>query len=254
MSETITIARPAPHVALVEVSNPPSNALSDAVRGALASALEALEADLDLRAVVLTGAGAMFCAGDDLREVATLNHRMKERLADFARLFARIENFRVPVIAAIDGPAMGGGLELALCCDIRLAAPGARFAAAGVNVGLMASVRRLPRLIGTARAKAMLLTGRPIDAETALGSGLVTELHPAETLRAAALDLARHIATRAPLSVEAAKRHAGLAFDLTAAEAEAAQDADLDRLLASADHHAAVAAFLAKRQPNFTRG
>ncbi|MBL9010069.1 MAG: enoyl-CoA hydratase/isomerase family protein [Alphaproteobacteria bacterium] len=253
MTETIATTRPAPHVALIELANPPSNALNDATRGALLAALEGLDGDLDLRALVLTGAGGIFCAGDDLREVAALNHRMKHRLAEFADLFARIESYRVPVIAAIEGAAMGGGLELALCCDIRLASPDARFAAAGVNVGLMASVHRLPRLIGAARAKAMLLTGRAVDAETALAYGLVTEIHPARTLRQAALDLARHIATRAPLSVEAAKRQIGRAIDIAPAEAQASQDEDLDRLLASADHREAVAAFLAKRQPIFSR-
>ena len=254
MSGSIHFTRPGAHVALVRIDNPPTNALGDAVRAALLAHLEEAERDLSIRAVVLTGEGRAFCSGDDLREVAARDAAtMRASLDQFARLYDLLERFRCPVIAAIDGPAMGGGLELALACDIRLATPEARFAAAGVNVGLMASVRRLPRLIGVARAKAMLLTGRPIDGETALSWGLVTELHEAPALREAALDLAAHIASRAPLSVEAAKRHAGLAYDMDAAEAGAAQAGDLATLMSSADHRAAVAAFLEKRKPVFTR-
>jgi enoyl-CoA hydratase/carnithine racemase len=253
MIGTITTTHPADHVALVAIDNPPSNALGDAIRAELLAALDALEADLAVRAVILTGSGAAFCAGDDLREVARRGTAMQASLAQFGALFDRIEGFRVPVIAAVNGHAMGGGLELALCCDVRIAAAGARFAGAGVNVGLMASAYRLPRLIGMARAKAMLLTGLPVDAQTALLYGLVTAVHPSEDLAAAALALASRIASRAPLSVEATKRNVARALDLNAAEAQAASAADIEVLRASADHRAAITAFLEKRTPVFTR-
>jgi enoyl-CoA hydratase/carnithine racemase len=253
MSSAIRITRPAAHIAVVEIDNPPTTALGDAIRGTLLDELAALNADLSVRAVVLTGAGRAFCSGDDLREVATRGPAMAESLAQFARLFDLIEGFRAPVIAAINGHAMGGGLELALCCDIRIAATHAKFAAAGVNVGLMASVYRLPRLIGIARAKAMLLTGSPIDAETALHYGLVTELHDPVALMDAAVALAARIASRAPLSIEASKRQAARAYDLDPAAAQASSSAEMPALTASADHKAAVQAFLAKREPVFTR-
>ena len=253
MSDTIKISYPADHVALIEIDNPPSNALGDAVRSRLIGALDELESNLAIRAVILTGTGKSFCAGDDLREVATRGEAMNASLAQFAKLFDRLEAFRVPIIAAVNGHAMGGGLELALCCDLRLASSEARFAGAGVNVGLMASVYRLPRLIGIARAKAMLLTGQPVDAETALLYGLVTGVHLADELRAAALVLATRIATRAPLSVEATKRQSGRAYDLTPAEAQRASGDEVAILRASADHRAAVDGFLNKRSPTFTR-
>ncbi|BCW90542.1 Short-chain-enoyl-CoA hydratase [Alphaproteobacteria bacterium SO-S41] len=253
MSDTIKTSYPADHVALIEIDNPPSNALGDAVRSRLMVALEEVENNLAIRAVVLTGTGKSFCAGDDLREVATRGDAMNASLAQFGKLFDRLEAFRVPVIAAVNGHAMGGGLELALCCDLRIASAEARFAGAGVNVGLMASVYRLPRLIGIARAKAMLLTGQPIDAETARLYGLVTAVHPASELRDAALTLATRIATRAPLSVEATKRQTGRAYDLTPTEAQRASGEEVAVLRASADHRAAVDGFLNKRTPSFTR-
>lgn len=252
-AEKIQVSRPEAHVAKVVIDNPPTNALGDSIRARLMDALATLQDDLDIRAVILTGTGRVFCSGDDIREVAQRGAAMADSLAQFGRLFDQVEGFRVPVIAAVNGHAMGGGLELALCCDIRIASTQARFAAAGVNVGLMASVYRLPRLIGVARAKAMLLTGWPSDAETALLHGLVTSVHAPEDLEAAALALASRIASRAPLSVEAAKRHAGQAMDLTADEAARASAGDLKTLMASADHRAAIAAFLAKEEPVFTR-
>ncbi len=253
MSGKITTTHPTDHVARIAIDNPPSNALGDAIRTELLAALAALEGNLAIRTVVLTGTGTAFCAGDDLREVASRGAAMTASLTQFGVLFDRIEGFRVPIIAAVNGHAVGGGLELALCCDLRIAATGARFAGAGVNVGLMASAYRLPRLIGVAHAKAMLLTGAPVDAETALSYGLVTAVHAPEDLPAAALALAVRIASRAPLSVEATKRNISRALDLTASEAQAAAAADLEVLRTSADHRAAIGAFLEKRNPVFTR-
>ena len=118
------------------------------------------------------------------------------------------------MIAAINGWCVGGGFELALCCDLRIASAEARFVCAGVNMGLMVSAWRLPRLIGVSRAKAMLLTGSPHDARTAELWGLVTAVCEPEALQGAAIELASRIASRAPLSVEATKRIASRAPDL----------------------------------------
>ncbi len=252
MSETIHLTRPAPFVAHIRIDNPPSNALGDKVRRELLPVLDALSGDFETRTVILTGTGKAFCSGDDLREAQSKS--AEERgLGRFAAVLNKIEGFRVPVIGAINGHAMGGGLEFALACDIRIASTNAKFAGAGVNVGLMASVYRLPRLIGIARAKAMLLTGLPTDAETALQFGLVTALHAPEALEAAALALATRIASRAPLSVEATKRQLGQAFDLTPEQAVQSSAEELKVLAASSDHKAAIAAFLEKRDATFTR-
>lgn len=249
----LRVSRPAAHVARLDLDHPPVNALSGALRAALFAALDALDADLEVRVVILTGRGRQFCGGDDLQEAAARLGGPTDALMEFGRLFDRIERLRPPVIAAVNGPCAGGGLELALSCDLRIAAPPARFVCAGVNIGLMASAHRLPRLIGLGRAKALLLTGRSLDPETAERWGLVTEIHPSEALEAAALALAERIASRAPLAVEAVKRHAGRAFDTPTAEGRTAYDRSLMDLAGTADHAAAIAAFLNRREPDFER-
>ncbi|HKY03637.1 MAG TPA: enoyl-CoA hydratase/isomerase family protein, partial [Blastocatellia bacterium] len=209
---TIHLQRPARHVALLEIDNPPTNTLGQAMRGLFLQHLDALESDLDVRAVILTGRGRAFCSGDDLKEKREPaggeagESGLSKNLTGFAQMVERVESFRAPIIAAINGWCVGGGLELALCCDIRIASTDAKFVCAGVNVGLIASAYRLPRLIGIARAKAMLLTGLPHDAETAERFGLVTAIHEPEQLVESAVTLAERIASRAPLSVEATKR------------------------------------------------
>ncbi len=165
----------------------------------------------------------------------------------------RIESFRLPVVAAVNGHCLGGGLELASVCDIRIASTAASFVCSGVNVGLMASAYRLPRLIGVARAKHMLLTGLPHDAATAERFGLVTAVHAPEALMDAAVRLAERIASRAPLSVEAVKRTVSRAPDLSPEEAVELNAKELALLSRSADHREALAAFAEKREPKFTR-
>ena len=253
MSGQIHVSRPREAVVLIEIDNPPSNALAEALRRQLEATLDDVEVDHSVRAVVLTGRGKGFCSGVDVREAAARGDGDPSSLSQFGRMLDKVESLRVPVIGAINGHAVGGGLELALCCDIRLAAAEARFLAAGVNVGLMASVYRLPRLVGTAAASTMILTGSAMDATRALGIGLVAELHPRAQLLNAALDLAQRIATRAPLSVEASKRMIRQAFDLTPEAAREAAGREVRVLARSNDHREGVAAFVAKREPVFTR-
>jgi enoyl-CoA hydratase len=236
-------------VVLLEIDNPPMNPLGVEMRQTFMEALDLVEANDALRCLIVTGKGRAFCSGDDLKNVGPGG----EDLAGFGRLLDRLEATRIPVIAAVNGWCVGGGFELSLCCDIRLASTEAKFVCAGVNVGLMASTYRLPRLIGVSRAKAMLLTGLPHDAETVERYGLVTGLHAPDDLRGAAIALAERIATRAPLSVEAAKRMANRAPDLSPEEANAMQAPELRVLRNSADHKAAIAAFRERRDPVFTR-
>jgi enoyl-CoA hydratase len=256
MSGTIHLTRVGEHVAVLEIDNPPRNTLGTAMRATLREILDQLARDLAVRAVVIAGRGKAFCSGDDLREEFEAVGGGGERganLLDFGRLLDQLESFRTPVIAAVNGWCVGGGVELALCCDVRLASTAARFVCAGVNVGLMASAYRLPRLIGVAAAKHMLLTGLPCQADSAERSGLVTGVHQPDDLMPAALTLADRIASRAPLSVEATKRVATRAPDLTPEEGRQTQAKELVALLQSADHLAAVTAFLEKRTPVFRR-
>ena len=245
------------HVALLQIDNPPANSLGDAMRKDFVAQLDALENDLSVRALVLTGTGRSFCSGDDLREqetAAAASEAVRNaRLSDFANMLTKVETLRMPVIAAINGWCIGGGLELAICCDIRIASSEARFTCAGVNVGLMASAYRLPRLIGVARAKHMLLTGLPFDAQTAERFGLVTAIHAPQDLESEAISLAERVASRAPLSVEATKRVASSAIDFAPEEIAKSFAEKLFALAQSEDHRGALAAFREKREPQFER-
>ena len=241
---------PAGHgVVQLTLDNPPMNPLGVEMRATFMAALDRVEADDSLRCLVITGKGRAFCSGDDLKAVSPQG----EDLAGFGRLLERLEATRAPVIAAVNGWCVGGGFELACCCDIRIASTEAKFVCAGVNIGLMASTYRLPRLIGVSRAKAMLLTGLPHDAETAERYGLTTGVYAPEALMPAALTLAERIASRAPLSVEATKRTANRAPDLCPEDANRMLGDELRVLRKSQDHKIAVAAFRERKDPLFTR-
>jgi enoyl-CoA hydratase/carnithine racemase len=215
----------------------------------MAAVLGQLLEDLTIRAIVLTGRGRAFCSGADLKEAAG----GIEDPALFQRVREMVAASRAPIIGAINGHCVGGGFELALCCDIRVASNDAKFVCAGVNVGLMASTFRLPRLIGVSRAKAMLLTGLPYGAKIAETWGLVTAVYAPEDLMGGALALARRISSRAPLSVEASKRMADCALDMSPTEAAEMITLEMPILRQSADHKEAIAAFLERREPHFKR-
>ncbi|HEX7758603.1 MAG TPA: enoyl-CoA hydratase/isomerase family protein [Caulobacteraceae bacterium] len=241
-------------VVVLEIDNPPMNALGREMLRRMQEAFAQVDADPTIRAVVLTGRGRAFCSGADLKEAARGHEEGGgEDLGDFGRMLEIVAACRAPVIAAINGFCGGGGFELALCCDLRIASSAASFVCAGVNMGLMASTYRLPRLIGVSRAKAMLLTGLPHDVATVEAWGLVTAVHAPDALQAAALALADRIASRAPLSVEASKRVADRALDMSLQEADAMMAPEMRVLRHSADHREAVAAFVQKRDPVFTR-
>lgn len=242
-------------VALIEINHPPANALGRGARDAFHERLDDLSTHSDVRALVITGSADTFCSGDDLKEQLAAQAgglALREaQLADFGRLIDRIESLPMPTIAAINGYCLGGGLELALACDLRIASDNARFVCAGVNVGLMASAYRLPRLIGLARAKHMLLTGLPVSAKTAEDYGLITLRVDGAVLRDQAIILAQRIASRAPLSVAATRHMAEHANTLGPEEAAAQTREMLKQLLTSEDHAEALQAFHDKRPPQF---
>jgi len=240
----IHLSHPDPAIALVELDTAPANVLAMAERARLLEAFAAIEADKAVRVVVLTGRNAAFCTGDDLAE--SLSRDVETQSAAILHFLAMADTVaaaRVPVIAAIDGWCIGGGLELALACDIRLASERASFACSAVRMGLTASAGRLTKLIGESRAKPHLLTGSPFDSARALADGTVAEVHPASALLDAALAMARTIASRAPLAIEATKR---VASGVSTTEGET------PGLAATADHAEARAAFMGKRAAVFS--
>lgn len=253
----VVATRPTEHVGVLRIDSPPRNAFGRAECLAFIAAFEEFERDLSIRCLVVTGTGKSFLSGANLRHQEELTPADFEKYADsnegLSSIMTRIEAARFPVIAAINGYTVGGGLEVALCCDVRLASVDARFACAGVNVGLILSWWRLPRVIGLGRAKEMLLSGAMYGAEQAERWGLVTGLHEPAALMPAALELAEQIATRAPLSVEATKECANRAFDLSTAEAMSLQREKFLQMISTRDHGEALRAFIEKRPANFER-
>jgi enoyl-CoA hydratase/carnithine racemase len=201
-------------VGYVELDNPPMNVLSDENRRGIRAALAEFGA-AGARAVVLTGAGdRAFCGGADLKEEEELT---PETVGEFLRrgdeTFRALRDYERPVVAAINGWAMGGGLVLALWCDVRVGSTRARLGAVGVKVGLMASNVQLSRLTFEGRARDMLLTGRTVEAEEALRLGLLSSVVAPERLMAEAGGWARDIAARPPELVASLKRAVNAALD-----------------------------------------
>jgi enoyl-CoA hydratase len=232
------------------------NALTMAMLEGLEAACATIDADESVRAVIVASASdRSFCAGADIVEWAPLGAlgMWGRWIRDGHRAFDRLARLRQPTIAAIGGIAFGGGLELALACDLRIAAAGARFAFPEVTIGAVpgwAGSQRLPRVVGAGRAKQMILAGEPVDAATAATWGLVNEVVPADRLATRALELARRIAENAPSAVQASKQ----LVDAAAGEGVAATLEALAAGLAAgtADAREGVAAFRAKRKPRFT--
>jgi enoyl-CoA hydratase len=187
------------------------NAIDSPMLDALEQALADIERDREIRAVVLTGAGRAFSAGADIKEWTALEPLTFARIWGQRGhvLFDRLAALRPPVIAAINGIALGGGLELALCADIRIASAAARFGLPEVTIGTVpgwGGTQRLPRLIGAGRAKHMILSGQPVDAARAELFGLVSEVVEEGALLPRARELAEAIGGNAPIAVQAAKR------------------------------------------------
>lgn len=252
---TVSVSSPSAHVRVVTMNFPPVNALGWELRGDLTAAFRAMSTDDDVRCVVLTGVGRSFTAGADLRQELEIegSSQQAEYSDHFGELLDAVENFRTPVIAAINGHTVGGGLEFALCCDIRMCVPEAKFVAAGVNVGLIASFWRLPNIVGHGAAKEVLLTGRKVTSDEALRWGLVTESCSADTLLPMAIAKAELIASKAPLSVEATKKSMNATVNASQEEAGRVQREEFTRMINTNDHKEAVNAFFEKREANFTR-
>ncbi|MFE7416164.1 enoyl-CoA hydratase/isomerase family protein [Rhodococcus sp. NPDC057529] len=243
-----------PHVAVITMDSPPANVLVKELRADLHSIFDELDNDHDVRCVVIASTQKTFTAGGDLREDQSLTDAdVRTYIEEFFAVLDRIERFRAPVIAAINGGSIGGGLEFVLACDIRIASEDAFFVAAGVNVGLIVSFWRLPRIVGLGAAKEILLTGARYDAQQALNWGLVSEVHSAADLLPAALTKAHRIASRAPLSVEATKTSAGEALDLTAQQGDELQIERFIQMFRTRDHQEALDAFFGRREGNYER-
>jgi methylglutaconyl-CoA hydratase len=245
------------HIATVTLNRPDArNALSRAVNLELARVATALSSDPDVRAIVLTGAGHQaFCAGADLKErkgiPASESQPYIDAISGAIDAWSRI---RQPTLCAMNGSAYGGGLELALACDLRLLVAGAELGLTEVRLGIMpgaGGTQRLPRLIGVARAKELILLGRRIDAERALAIGLVMAVVPSTDLDAAVAGVVAELGGCAPLSLAMAKSAIDRGTEVDLDHGLRIERACYDVTLVSADRDEGLRAFAERRPPRF---
>ena len=243
------------HVAELGLAGGPLNLVTGDLLRALNAALDKVSSKVEVRCLVVHGGSARaFCAGSDMNEFAAIAKDASERKILFEDMVVRkLARISVPTIAAIDGPALGGGLELALACDLRVCRRGTTLGLTESRVGGLAGngAVRLARLIGPARAKQMLFTGEPVSAQTALAWGLVNEVIDTGSALDAARRLAATMATRGPLSNRLAKQLADAAHDVALDAALSMSTVAQQKIFDSDDLHEGVAAFFAKREARF---
>jgi enoyl-CoA hydratase len=256
MTEELVLQERRGAVAVLTINRPDKrNALNGPLRCALLGALDGVGRDTTVRAVVLTGAGdKAFVAGADIGEFEGRSPVDQFRVMKQPTVFDAVERLSKPVIAAINGFCLGGGMELALACDIRIASTTARFGQPEVNLGIIpggGGTQRLPRIVGLGAASRLILTGDLIDAAEALRLRLVEEVVAPDALLTRAIAIAETIAAKSPVAVSAAKEATRAALSLPLEEGLKLEMALFQLCFASEDKAEGVRAFLEKRTPTF---
>lgn len=244
------------HIATVTINEPDKlNALNTQILNELNSAFDILAADTDVRVIIITGADRSFVAGANIQEMAGMNYEEAKVFgAKGAAVFRKIETCPQPVIAAVNGFALGGGSELALACDIRIASEKAKFGQPEVGLGItpgFSGSQRLPRLIGFAKAKELIFTGKVITAADALEIGLVNQVVAPESLMDEVKAMAEAIAKQAPIAVQKSKEAINNGWDLPI---EKGIDLEVDlfaRCFETEDQKNGMTAFLKKEKVEF---
>lgn len=245
-------------VAVLALSRPAAkNSLNEELLTALNTELTHLRGDATVRAVVLTGTGGVFCAGADITAFDTLRTQplLGDRPALGGTIWADLGTYPKPVIAAVEGLALGGGCELALACDIIISGQSAKFGVPEVKLGVIpggGGTQRLIRAVGKSKSMAMLLTGDFITAQQASDAGIVADVVADGEALAHAVAMAQRIARNSPLAVALAKDAALRTFEATLSQGLEHEKRNFDTALRSADSHEGQAAFLGKRAPEFT--
>jgi enoyl-CoA hydratase len=244
-------------VGLVTLNRPKAlNALNVALIGELLAALDAFDADPEISVTVITGSDRAFAAGADIKEMASLSS-VDAYLADHAAAIARVGEMRKPLIAAVAGYCLGGGAELAMMCDIIIAADNAKFGQPEITLGVMPGMggtQRLTRAVGKAKAMDMILTGRLMDAAEAERAGLVSRVVPPGELIGEAMNAAMKIAGFSLPAVLMAKESVDRALETTLAEGVRFERRLFQALFATGDQKEGMAAFVEKRPPRFRNG
>jgi len=242
---------------LITLNRPKAmNALNDALMDELGQALLAFDADATIGAIVITGSEKAFAAGADISAMAQFTYPQTYTGNYIGRNWDTIRQVRKPVIGAVAGFALGGGCELAMCCDLLIAADNAKFGQPEIKLGVVpgaGGTQRLPRAIGKAKAMDMVLTGRMIDAAQAERDGLVSRVVPLERLLPEALELGELIATLGPASVMLAKEAVNRAFEGPLSEGLRFERLAFQTGFGTPEQVEGMAAFLAKRKPAFTQ-
>lgn len=244
-------------IALVTINRPKVlNALNRQTMVELKTVVEQLALSRETGAIILTGSGEKaFVAGADIAEMQCMSALEGRDWGKFSQsVFNSIENLSQPVIAAVNGYALGGGCELAMSCDIRIASENARFGQPEVLLGVIpgfAGTQRLPRLVGKGRAKELLFTGEQIDAAEALRIGLVNRVTPKETLLETAFAMAETILSRGPVAVKLCKAAVNEGLDMDFESAQAYEAEAFGLCFATTDQKEGMKAFVEKRKPQF---
>ena len=244
------------HVSTLTINRPDKlNALSEEVLDGLHSAVEDVERRDGVRAMIITGTGKAFVAGADIAAMKDMNHAQGRGFGALGHsLFAHLEQLRFPVIAAVNGFALGGGCELALACDFIYASTKAKFGQPEVSLGIIpgfGGTQRLPRRVGPGIARELIYSGKMIDAAEALRIGLANALFEPDELMPAAQKAAADIATKGPLAVANAKRLIREGMDLPLIQANKREQDAFGASFDTEDQEEGMAAFLEKRAPNF---
>ncbi|MGC8477509.1 MAG: enoyl-CoA hydratase [Acetobacteraceae bacterium] len=245
-------------VGLIRLNRPAAmNALCDQLMGELGTQLLAFDADPGIGAIVLTGSDKAFAAGADIKEMRDRTHPAALHEDFIGAQWETVTRVKKPVIAAVAGFALGGGCELAMMCDIILAADTAKFGQPEIKLGVIpgaGGTQRLTRAVGKAKAMEMVLTGRMMDAAEAERSNLVARVVPAATLLDEALKLAATIAAMSPVATVVAKQAVNRAFETVLAEGVRAERTLFLPLFGTPDQQEGMAAFVEKRKPAFRLG
>jgi enoyl-CoA hydratase len=241
-------------VGLIQLNRPQTlNALNSALLRELGEAVDTFDADAKIGCMVITGSDKAFAAGADIKEMADKTF-IEAFLGNLAATWDRVAHVRKPVIAAVAGFALGGGCELAMECDLIIAADNAKFGQPEIKLGIIPGIggtQRLPRAVGKAKAMDLILTGRMMDAQEAERSGLVARIVPLANLLDEALKTAETIASMSLPSVLAAKEAVNRAFETSLAEGVRFERRIFHSLFATADQKEGMAAFIAKRPAKF---